>query len=197
LNQTVRRAEVLLAFSALALASAPLLMPASYSVLTHSVSESAAQGVEGAWLARTGLALLGASVLMLGLRPPRHWTRWARAAHISFGVSMVATAVFSHAPWDGSPHDRFEDFLHSAASFGVGMSFTIGVVLVALTGRSARRRALDLVAIVAAIAIPLIMPRIDAGGLAQRTMFLIAILWYGMETVTERGAMKRELSPPA
>ncbi len=77
------------------------------------------------------------------------------------------------------------------------MSFTIGVVLVALTGRSARCRALDLVAIVAAIAIPLIMPRFDAGGLAQRTMFLIAILWYGMEAVTAWDTVKPEVSRPA
>jgi hypothetical protein len=48
---------VLLLAAMAALALAPLLMPDSYSVLGHSVSESAAQGVDGAWLARLAFLL--------------------------------------------------------------------------------------------------------------------------------------------
>lgn len=193
MNPAARRAALgALATSVVAFALAPLLMPADYSVITHSVSESAAQGVEGAWLARAGLILFGVGVIILSLRPLQLWSLWARLAHTGFGVSIMATAVFSHAPWDGSPYNSFEDFLHSAASFGVGMTFTIGVALVFLTRRAVSTRVFDLVALAAALAIPLLMPRVDAAGLAQRAMFLIAFLWYGKEALMASSEMTEE-----
>lgn len=45
--------------SALALGLAPLMMPASYSWISDSTSESGAQGIEGAWLANLGFMLFG------------------------------------------------------------------------------------------------------------------------------------------
>jgi hypothetical protein len=193
LNLAARRVALgALVTSLVALALAPLLMPADYSVITHSVSESAAQGVEGAWLARAGLVLFGVGVIILSIRPPTLWSRWARLAHIGFAISIMATAVFSHAPWDGSPHNSFEDFLHSAASFGVGMTFMIGVALVLLNRRDAPSRVFDLVALAAALAIPLLMPRVEAAGLAQRAMFLIAFLWYGKEAMWASTGMTGE-----
>jgi hypothetical protein len=168
-----------------ALALAPLLMPDSYSVLGHSVSESAAQGVDGAWLARLGFLLFGFAVLSLAFTPGSTWGRWGRRAHAGFGVSMIAAAVFSHGPWDGSAFDEVEDLLHSAASFGVGLFFTVGVVLVAVRRVDARGwlRIIDGVALAAALVIPLLMANVDESGLVQRIMFLVAFLWYGLETV--------------
>jgi hypothetical protein len=49
----------LLMLSAAAVAVAPLMLPGSYSWVRHAISESAAQGVVGAWVARLGLLLLG------------------------------------------------------------------------------------------------------------------------------------------
>lgn len=51
-----------LSASALILALAPVLMPTGYSWVSHTTSESAAQGVAGAWLARCGSLLFGFSV---------------------------------------------------------------------------------------------------------------------------------------
>jgi hypothetical protein len=177
--------SIVLVAALAALALAPLLMPDSYSVLGHSVSESAAQGVVGAWLARLGFLFLGLAVLSLAFIPGSTWGRWGRRAHAGFGVSMIAAAVFSHGPWDGSAFDEFEDLLHSAASFGVGLFFTVGVVLVATRRVDAPgwSRIVDGVALAAALVIPLLMANVDAGGLVQRIMFLIAFLWYGLETV--------------
>jgi len=174
---------LLAALSALALA--PLLMPDSYSVLGHSVSESAAQGVDGAWLARLGFLLFGFAVLSLVFNPGSTWGRWGRRAHGGFGVSMIAAAAFSHGSWDGSAFDEFEDLLHSAASFGVGLFFTVGVVLVAVRRVDAPRwwRVVDGVALAAALVIPLLMANVEASGLVQRIMFLVAFLWYGLETI--------------
>jgi len=173
-----------------ALALAPLLMPDSYSMFGNSVSESAAQGVDGAWLARLGFLLFGFAVLSLAFTPGSTWGRWGRRAHAGFGVSMIAAAVFSHGPWDGSAFDEFEDLLHSAASFGVGLFFTVGVVLVATRRAEAPGwlRIVDGIALAAAVAIPLLMANVDGSGLVQRVMFLVAFLWYGLETVRAAGS---------
>lgn len=65
-----RTAVGLLGLALLALALAPLLLPAGYSVITHSVSESAAQGLEGGWLARSGLVMFGVAVVFLVIAAP-------------------------------------------------------------------------------------------------------------------------------
>ncbi len=84
------------------------------------------------------------------------------------------------------PFDEFEDFLHSAASSLVGVAFAVGVVIVTLRrGPNAGPiRVLDAIAVVAAVAIPIIMFNITgvAGGF-QRAMFVISYLWYGAEAV--------------
>jgi hypothetical protein len=180
----VRASVVLLLLGSLvALTLAPLLMPDSYSVVTHSVSESAAQGVPGAWLARSGFVLFGLAVLLLAVRGGTNWGLWARLAHGGFAVSIIAAAVLSHAPFDGSRFDEPEDWLHSAASFGVGLFFTIGVLVVALERGPGRGwvRLVDWAALAVAVVIPLAMANIEQVGLAQRLMFLVAYLWYGIE----------------
>lgn len=177
-------ALVILAVSAICLASAPLLMPDSYSIVQHSISESAAQRVEGVWLARAGLALFGLSVLVLASSHGCRWELWGRVAHRAYGVALIGTAVFAHRPWEEIPYDEFEDLLHSVMSFAVGLMFVVGVIAVSLdrTKGAVRARALDGLAIVASVAIPMIMFNADGyAGLVQRVMFVIAYVWYASE----------------
>jgi hypothetical protein len=91
---------------------------------------------------------------------------------------MMAAAAFSHAPFD-----ELEDQLHSAASFGVGLFFTVGVL--AATLRRGRghgwMRVVDWAALAVAVIIPLAMANLEQAGLAQRLMFLVAYFWYAME----------------
>lgn len=171
-------ALLLLAASLAALAIAPTLMPESYSWVEHSISESAAQGVAGAWLARLGLLLYGFAVLTLVAIAGSAWGLWGRLAHGVYGVSIIAAAAFAHRPWEDVPFDAFEDFLHSVASFGVGFSFTIGVIIVSLRrGPNAGPiRVLDALAVVSAVVIPMVMFNVSGiGGVVQRGMFLVAI----------------------
>lgn len=189
-------ALALLVASFVAVAIAPTLMPESYSWVEHSISESAAQGVEGAWLARLGLLLFGFAVLILVSIAGAAWGIWGRLTHGVYGVSIIAAAAFAHRPWEDVPFDAFEDFLHSAASFGVGMSFAIGVLIVSFRrGPNAGLiRAIDVVAIAASVVIPLVMFNVaDGGGAVQRLMFLIAYLWYGLEAVRFARAEETEL----
>ena len=171
--------------SAFALALAPLLMPESYSWLSHTTSESAAQGVRGAWLARSGFLAFGLAVVWLRSLAGDRWGRWGKWMHRSFGVLLVATAAFSHRPFEpGVVFDRTEDLLHSVTATAMGFGFAVGVVAVTLMRSRLMipQRVLDLVAIAASILIPVGMATWTGyTGLLQRSMFLIAYIWYACE----------------
>jgi hypothetical protein len=174
----------LLALSAQALLLAPALMPAGYNWLRHTTSESAAQSVPGAWLARLGFLLLGLSVVWLAGHWRRAWSWPERWLHAAFGVLMIATAAFSTRPWAlGAPYDPVEDALHSFTATAMGFAFAIGVGWgLAASRRSAPERLLDLTVMIAAVAIPLAMAWLPAwAGLLQRGMFALAYAWYGRE----------------
>ncbi|MDH3251044.1 MAG: DUF998 domain-containing protein, partial [Acidimicrobiia bacterium] len=121
---------IVLAASLICVAVAPVLMPESYSIVEHSISESAAQRVDGVWLARAGLLLFGLGVLVLSGVANGRWRLWGRVAHRGYGVAIISTAVFAHMPWEEVAYDEFEDLLHSIASFVVGLSFVAGVIFV-------------------------------------------------------------------
>lgn len=181
---------LVLVLSALSLGLAPLAMPDGYSWILHSTSESAAQGLSGAWVARLGFLLFGLGVLWLAASPVRGWGVWASLMHGCFGVMMLGTAAFSHRPWlPGVPFDPVEDLLHSATATCMGFAFAIGVVLVALNRPRAEAlsRLFDAVAVLASVVLPLAMSLgTPYTGVLQRSMFLMAYVWYG--NAANRGA---------
>ena len=179
-----------LALSLVALLTTPVLMPEGYAWLTHTTSESAAQGLESAWLARLGFLLLGFAVLWL-VAAFKTWQleeRFAGGAiwmHLAFGVLVIRTAAFSHRPFiPGVPFAPVEDWLHSFTATLMGFAFSLGVFF-RFTQRGVEEGVgwvLDLAALASAIGIPLKMMNFPAiGGLVQRLMFLVAYLWYGCE----------------
>ena len=182
----------LLVVSAAALVVAPAVMPAGYDWVRHTTSESAAQGLAGAWVARLGFVVFGLAVLWLAAGAARSWGRGAVWMHAAFGVCMVGNAAFSHMPWwEGAAFDGVEDLLHSVTATVVGFAFVFGVLLRLAQrwfggsfagGVGARGRwgvVLDVVAVVAASVIPLIMVfEADVAGLVQRLMFAVAYVWY-------------------
>lgn len=173
--------------SALLLAFAPRAMPAGYSWLAHTTSESAAQGVNGAWLARLGFVLFGLSVLLLILVRRRVWGP-AAVLHGAFGLFMVAVGVFSARSWvPDAAFDRTEDLMHSVAASAMGFAFALGVVVTLLRERPAvrqRRWPLDVTALVASVVVPLAMYVLpELTGALQRVMFLVAYVWYAAEAV--------------
>lgn len=173
--------------SAVALGAAPLLMPDSYSWLVNTTSESAAQRLTGAWLARLGFLLFGLGVLWVSSLAASGWGRWGQLLHSSFGVFMLATAAFSHSPFEpGVAFDRTEDSLHSVSATAMGFAFAFGVIAVALRRRrpALGRRVFDVVAVASSVFIPLGMATLtEYSGLLQRTMFLIAYVWYAIEAL--------------
>ena len=180
-----------LAVSALALALAPLLMPPSCSWVAQTTSESAGQGVAGAWLARGAFLLFGTVVVLIAALARGRWGRWGAGLHTAFGVSMVAAGAFSARAWDERlPFSQLEDLLHSVAATAMGFAFALGVAFVALERWKQHRawRLIDLAAVTASVALPLAMATAtDLAGLFQRAMFLVAYLWYGLEAAEAGG----------
>jgi len=100
---------------------------------------------------------------------------------------MLGTAAFSHRPWiSGVSFDPIEDLLHSATATIMGFCFAAGVILVgwARSKPSFLVRTLDGCTLLASIAVPLVMSGSTGyTGLLQRSMFVVAYLWYGGETL--------------
>jgi hypothetical protein len=191
---------LLLLASAAALATAPLLMPEGYSWTRHTVSESAAQGLGGACLARLGFLLFGLAALWLSQAAATRWGRWGSLFLTAFGVLMVAAAVFSNRPWlSETPFDETEDLLHSLTATGMGFAFAFGVVAVAFQPeRSIRRRLFDATAVACSVAIPLSMTWADdLAGLLQRGMFLVAYTWFTIEAAFPDFQRSEEAAPDA
>lgn len=182
----------LLVGSLVCVALAPTLMPDSYSIVEHSISESAAQGVEGAWLARTGFLLLGFAVLVLASVGGTRWGVAGRLVHRAYGVAMIAVAAFAHMPWENVPSDAFEDTLHSVAASTVGAAFTIGVLIVATRRSRTWMRVFDALAVAAALGFSMAMFNVEGiAGVVQRTMFVVGYLWYGAEAIRSAGPFSR------
>jgi len=181
---------VALAISALALALAPLVLDGSYSWIEHTTSEAGGQGVEGAWLARTGFLMFGLAVIWIAGRCRDQWLQPATFFHLVFAVNMLGVAAFSLRSWQPAiPYDGTEDLLHSVAATAMGFAFAFGVTAVGVRIwiEESRWRPLDGVAVAASVALPLWMG-LDGSidGAVQRLMFAIAYLWYGWEAIRGR-----------
>ena len=200
---------LMLALSAVALLSAPLLLPEGYSWLTHTTSQAAAQGIQGAWLARLGFLAFGLAVIWLSSAVVGAWARGMVWLQLSFGVFMVATAAFSHRPWiDGVSFDPVEDALHSFTATAMGFAFALGVLLRLFQRWNSDRlgRMLDVTALLFATVVPLVMLyQSDIAGLVQRLMFLVAYAWYAREAAMLYArapaqpppAVEADVDPPA
>ncbi len=168
----------LFAASIALLGLAPLVMPTSYSWIEHTTSESAAQGVSGAWMARAGFGAYGAAVAVLVWRRRDRWNLATLVSHGLFAGSMLLVAAFSSRSWEeAAPFDRWEDRIHSAGATTMGFAFVVGVISRAVGTR--RASVLDASAVVAATVLPLGMLAFSqVRGVLQRLMFAIAFLWY-------------------
>lgn len=176
-----RVSRSMLLATAVLLTAATFVMPDSYSWVEHTTSESAAQGVPGAWVARAGFVAFGFGVAAAAWRWRREWNPLTVVAHAGFVVCMLGAALFSSRPWFDAPFDEAQDALHSLAASALGFCFVLGVVssLFHRTGMRRSIRVVDVLAVAASIAIPMAMFSLDGvAGLLQRVMFAIALWWY-------------------
>ncbi|GAA4726691.1 hypothetical protein GCM10023216_16720 [Isoptericola chiayiensis] len=177
---------VLLGASAVCLALAPLALPDSYDVVRHALTRAGAQGVPGAWVARTGYALLGVAVLLEAARAGDAWGPVGRGGHAVFGTAMVALAVFSASPWYGGAGDRVEAGLHTWAATTAVLAFFVGVLGVRIRRgtRPGRIAVLDVVALAGVPVLALAAETMPGGaGVTERLLFAIGFAWYATEAV--------------
>lgn len=187
-----------LAVSAAALALAPLLIAHDYSWVQHTISDSAAQGVEGGWVARTGFVLFAVAVAAVAAQSHQRWGVLRGLPHYLFALGMCTAAVFSTRHWDhATAFNVTQDRLHSVATSTVGFGIVVGVLAVAsLKGRPMRRRSMDGVVVATAILVPLIMFRFEyVAGAAQRGMFAMAFIWYAGEALWSAPAARTKRRP--
>jgi TRAP-type C4-dicarboxylate transport system permease small subunit len=167
-----------IAFALLALA--PAYMPPGYDAVKNSISESAAQGIAMAWVARLGLCAFGLSAWWMAARlcPEQLLTAIALAV---FGAGLVASACWSHRPWvAGMPFDHVEDCIHSFAAqlAGVGITVATAAHLITRLASGHNTDSLDWVALFAVLAGSAgfaLAPAVS--GLIQRGMFAAILLW--------------------
>ena len=175
----VRLARPTLIVSLLILAVAPLLIGDSYSVTEHTLSESGAQGIEGAWVLRTGVLLTSFSVLAMALTARSVWGRAARWWLRIYALALVMLVVFPEAPWDGSAHSRIVASIHTVFGATGAIAFIFGVMAVSASRPRSqlRARVFDWVAIAAVALIPQIMLLVTNDGLWQRFTVVLGYVW--------------------
>ncbi|MCB1517083.1 MAG: DUF998 domain-containing protein [Hyphomicrobiaceae bacterium] len=170
----------------LAMLVGPFFSAPEFMWITHTTSEQAAQGLAGAWIMRTGFVAFGAGTLLAAFldRHRRVYVRWAL---MLFGFGLIAAAIWSNAPITANvPADMGEDWLHSAASWVVGMAFILACLARLFAPGGSKSDSVAWIGLLVAILIPLLMNLFpDQRGLFQRLMFLTSFVF-----------VVREFAPP-
>ncbi len=172
--------------SAVALAVAPVFLPPSYSWVENTVSESAGQGVRGAWLVRSGVLLTSLAAVLLSVRARGLWNRSCRTAFRFYAFALLGVAFFADGPWNKVPYNRSEAFFHTFSAFWAAVGFALGVLAVNRTrSRDARlTKAFDWVVALGTGMIPVAMlVFLGQAGLLQRLLAVAGYTWLILETV--------------
>ena len=119
-------AIILLLISGVLFLMAPLAMPADYSWVSNSISESGAQGLTGAWVTRLGFICMGLGVLATTIVSWTAWKAFASWLLAGFGFLMITVAAFSTKQWGVSaPFNELENNLHSLSASVMGFSMAL------------------------------------------------------------------------
>ena len=170
--------------AALGILLAPVFLHDEYSILSNSISESAAQNVPTAWIARTALFASGLGVLGVVALKRRSWSRTASISFSVFGTLWIVSSAFSTKSWvTGSSFNELESAIHSVAASAMAI-VVLGALVIAFTRQPVRRieRVLAFGLASAATFLPLaslLVP--EFGGLFQRLMFFYTYLWFARQ----------------
>jgi len=190
-----RWSRAALIVSLLMFAIAPRFVPETYSIVENTLSESGAQGTQGAWVFRAGVLLAACSVSLMAVSTRQGWSPAARRWMRFYGLALVMLMVFPEAPPDGGAYDETTATLHTAFAASGGASFILGVIAVSLS--RARHdfwfRSLDWVVVAAVVVIPQVMLVTGVDGLLQRIMVGLGYIWLlseaGRAAKPERSAL--------
>lgn len=162
----------------LMLATAPLFVADSYSIVEQTLSESGGQGVDGAWVFRLGVLLTSLAVSVLSTRAETLWGHQGAFWLRMYAVSLVFLAVFPESPWYGDDYNAIVAGLHTLSGVLTAASFILGVAAVSSRREGApRAKAFDWLVMATVGLMPQLMLLVDFGGLLQRSMVLLGYVW--------------------
>lgn len=153
-----------------------------YSILSNTTSHLAAQGSPFAWIMDIVFVCLGIMAIIT--------TFFTRILYLQliggiFGLSLVMTAFFPHAPLVASvPANLLQDQIHSVFASITGFSFTLLAIGQGVMSRGSQRVGGIVLAGIAIIISIGMMAFPSFMGLLQRLMFVSAFGWllFYMET---------------
>ena len=157
-----------------------------YSILSNTTSHLAAQGSPHAWIMDLVFVILGV-VTILNTFATR--VRYHQVIGGLFGISLVMTAFFPHAPLvEGVPVNMLQDQVHSIFATITGFSFTLLAIGHGLMSKGSERVFGVLMAIIATLFSLGMMSFPSLMGLLQRIMFISAFGWlfFYMDPPNER-----------
>ncbi len=149
-----------------------------YSIIKNTTSHLGAQGAPNAWMMNVVFVLLGVSSIDDGWkRLSGYWLH--KAVLIIFGISLLLTAFFQHAPIvPGVQFSVLEDDLHSKFATVTGFSFVFFAVSAAFIEKTKSRRITAIgVGCLALICSILFFNVPDFAGIWQRIIFLSTFAW--------------------
>ena len=156
----------------------PFHSVAEYSILRNTTSQLGAQGAPNAWMMSVEFALLGLASIVDGwVRLSKYWIH--KVLIVAFGISMVLTGIFQHAPVNSSTTSSlFEDNLHSVFSTIGGFSFILFAIAAAFIESSKLRKTIAVgIGLLAMLLSMLIFNLPDLAGVWQRLMFIVMFAW--------------------
>lgn len=156
----------------------PFFSVEEYSIVKNTTSHLGAQGAPNAWMMNAVFVLLGISSIIDGWkRLSGFWLH--KIILIVFGVSLILTAFFQHAPIvSGIQFNVLEDDLHSKFATVTGFSFVFFAVSSAfIESTKSRRITAAGVGAFALICSLLFFNIPDFAGIWQRLIFLSSFAW--------------------
>lgn len=177
----VRFARTGLVLSILLLSLAPLTVADDYSVLHNTMSEAGGQGVDGAWLQRTGVVVTSLSVLTLAAFAQPVWERGVRVWLRVYALALLGLVIFPESPWDGSIHNETVARAHTAAGVIAVIAFVLAAWQASRGRTDLRSRTFDWLVIVAMLVLPQLMLITSYQGLLQRLLVGLGYVWLFVE----------------
>jgi hypothetical protein len=156
----------------------PFFTEQGYSIIRNTTSQLGAQHTQNAWLMNFTFALMGLSSIYAG------WTHYHeywmhKILLLSFGLSLVLTAIYSHAPINALvSYSIREDELHSLFASTTGFSFTLLAIATGFIKQGTKNKLLPIAIGIIATLLSMMMFTIENYmGIWQRMIFIVSFGW--------------------
>ena len=156
----------------------PFFSVTGYSIIRNTTSQLGAQFTPNAWIMNFTFVSLGLSSIIAGWRFLDGFM-FHRTFLLLFGISLVLTAFFNHAPLQPCiQYNLTEDGWHSYFAYSTGLSFTIFAIATAFILEDPIDRGLALGTGLIATILSVLMSEADQlTGIWQRLIFMISFGW--------------------